>query len=108
MHSLLALDDDAPLDPRSPQLATVLNAVLGELLASLDTATTAYEQAGRRTTRRLQAIETVLVLGLLLTLFAELRYIFRPLVRAILRETSVLAASRRRHDAVLRTVARPS
>ena len=104
VHALLAQGNDAPLDPRSPQLATVLDAVPGELLAALETATAAYEQSNRRNTHRLQAFEAVLVLGLLLTLFAELRFIFRPLVRAILRETGVLAASRRRHDAVLRTV----
>ncbi len=95
---------NAPLDPRSPELAKVLAAVPGELLAALDTVAAAYERANHRATRELQVVESVLVLLLLLALFAELRYIFRPLVRAILRETRIESETRRRYDAVLNTV----
>ena len=82
----------------------MLGAVPGELLAALDTAVEAYEHANGLATRRLQAVETILVLLLLLALFSEWQYIFRPLVRTILRETRVQSAIRRRYDAVLRTV----
>ena len=101
---LLAQGNDAPLDPHTPALGTVLDAVPGELLAALDTVGEAYEHANHRTTHALQAVETILLVLLLLALFAELRYIFRPLVRAILRETRVQSATRRRYNAVLSTV----
>ena len=101
---IVAKPNDALLDPRSPELAAVQEAVPGELLAALDTVIAAYEDAKRRSTRELQIVEAVLVLSLLLALFAELRYIFRPLVRAILRETRVQSATRRRYNAVLNTV----
>ena len=104
VRSLVAQTDRVPLDPNSPVLAEVLAAAPGELVASLDTVVGAYEQAEHRTTRWQQVIETLLVLLLLLALYAEVRYIFRPLVRAILRETRVQTATRRRYDAVLRTV----
>ena len=104
VRRLLAQPADRPLDPDSPELAAVLAAVPGDLLSALDEAVAAFEHANHRTTRRLQAVETILMLLLLLTLFAEARFIFQPLVRAILRETRVQSATRRRHNAVLNTV----
>ncbi len=103
-RSVAAQAADSPLPPGSPELARVLEAVPGGLLTALDEAVAAYEHANHRTTHRLQAVETVLVALLLLTLFAELRLVFRPMVRAILRETFVQAATRRRYTAVLNAV----
>ena len=101
---IVAQAADAPLPSDTPELTQVLEAVPGGLLTALDEAVGAYEHANHRTTRRLQAVETVLVALLLLTLFAELRFIFRPMVRAILRETLVQTATRRRYTAVLNAV----
>ena len=104
VRALVARAADAPLPAGSPELGQVLAAVPGALLTALDEAVAAYEHANHRTTRRLQAVETVLVALLLVTLFAELRLVFRPMVRAILRETLVQTATRRRHTAVLNAV----
>ena len=103
-RALLALPNDVPIRADAPGLRLLLQAAPGELLTAFDTVLAAEAQAGATATTRLQVLETVLITLLLLTLAAQMMLIFKPLIRAVFRKTRTLEASRRRLDAVLRTV----
>ena len=103
-RALLALPDDTPIRVDAPGLRPLLQAAPGDLLTALDTVVAAEAQAGATATTRLQVLETVLITLLLLTLAAQMQFIFKPLIKTVFRETHTLEANRRRLDAVLRTV----
>ena len=100
---LLALSDDAPIRTDAPGLRPLLQAAPGDLVTALDTVIAAESQAGATATTRLQVLGAVLVTLLLLTLAAQMQFIFKPLIKTVFREAHTLEANRRRLDAVLRT-----
>ena len=103
-RALLALPNDAPLRADAPELRPLRQAVPGELLTALDTVIATETRAGATAATQVQSLATLLVALWLLALAAQRKWIFKPLLGTVFRETQTLEASRRRLDAVLRTV----
>ncbi len=87
-----------------PAAADLLLAVPTTLRDAFDDAIESERAASLRQTHSYQGLATGAVCVLLLTLLAEARWIFHPLVAGIRRETEALAESRQRLGAVLATV----
>ena len=103
-RALLALPNDAPVAVDAPGLRPLWQDAPADLLLAFDAVLAAQAQAGGTATTQLQILETVLVTLLLLTLAVQMKFIFKPLIKALFRETHTLEENRRRLDAVLRTV----
>ena len=90
VHALLAKPEGVPFEADGPEVASILQAVPGELLGGLDRGVTLYEQASLR---RLVLLRT-LAIGALLVVFivmaGEALLIFRPLISEIVREGRAL------------------
>ena len=79
----LKLDEETP-DSKFLTFETVLlNRATGELIQALDMAAQQYHKESLAKIMRLTAMQTAVFVFLLLTLFAEAAFIFRPLVRHV-------------------------
>ena len=103
-RSLLASAATTGPGTRSADTSSFLAAVPSALRDAFEDALDGQRNANLRRGRIYQGLASGVVCVLLLTLLAEARWIFQPLLRGIRRETLALAESRQHLDAVLETV----